>query len=163
MKCESLKQLTSKNQDTKVANMESSAHSDAMEQGVSISMAHIQELIDTNKALRESVISIAAALKEQSLSNSYRRKRGRSHDSGISFASPSPSAQGYGPSVFGKEMEIASVRSLAIRQYEENWIEVRPLAPEVIAEEMDRRRREYKGNIDVAKTTWRLVIPWDPS
>ncbi|MCJ1477471.1 hypothetical protein MMC13_006143 [Lambiella insularis] len=105
-----------------------------------ITAAHIKELIDTNKALRESVISIAALLKEQTLSVTYpgRVECGTSiqpssirHDDGHDRSQHAPHGSGLN-------------REGRRQRYEEQWRESGPMSLEAIENERMKRREAYE-------------------
>lgn len=120
-----------------------------------ITVRHIQELVDTNNALRESVVAMAAMLKEQSNAASFNVGRRGSKDSGVDMSSDSRSRQnslannrnsnlfiGY-----NGVMESRLNREAQRLQYEESWREVLPVPSEAIEHERGQRRMEYEGTI----------------
>lgn len=117
-----------------------------------ITVAHIQDLIDTNKALRESVISIAALLKEHTNITAYpgNRDRKSSVDSAKGGLNSWPRSRGNSRSGFAGVAEIRSTeirlnKEIRKREYEENWIHVQSMSLEAIGEERMERRRTYEG------------------
>ena len=107
-----------------------------------VTALHVQELIDTNKALRESVISIAALLQEQSKGNAYPRRV----DSGIDAEEFSRYAQDSRFDQLQQTIPGAGLnRASRKRRYEIQWQEVIPMSPEAIENERVQRRQAYEG------------------
>ncbi|MCJ1404497.1 hypothetical protein MMC11_007723 [Xylographa trunciseda] len=108
-----------------------------------VTALHIQELIDTNKALRESVISIAALLQEQSKGITYPRRT----DSGIDAEELSRYAQ---DNRFGQLQQTipgaSSNWASRKRRYEKQWREVVHMSSEAIENERTQRRQAYEGD-----------------
>jgi hypothetical protein len=111
-----------------------------------ITVAHIQDLIDTNKALRESVVSIAALLKEQAKNVDYpKRKYTQESMKGIDemFRSRASSRAAYSPKTSKKEINMDMITRE--RHYRENWSEVELMSLEDIDEERMERRKLYES------------------
>ena len=107
-----------------------------------VTALHIQELIDTNKALRESVISIAALLKEQSKGIAYPRRT----DSGIDAEELSRYAYDSRFSRLQQAVPGACLtRASRQRRYEKQWQEAIPMSGEAIEDERLQRRQAYEG------------------
>ena len=108
-----------------------------------ITTAHIQQLIDTNNALRESVISIAALLQEQGTKeNTYLRRT----DSVGDLRDWSRSRQVSRDDTTGPFMPGArSDRNTRRRRYESEWQEIIPMSEESIELERIKRRKTYEG------------------
>lgn len=106
-----------------------------------ITAAHIKELVDTNKALRESVISIAALLKEQTLSVTYPQRvdYGRSIEPS---AIKHDNRHGHSQNALHS---VGSNREIRRQRYEEQWHEWVPMTLEEIEEERMKRREVYEG------------------
>ena len=106
-----------------------------------ITAEHIQELIDTNQALRESVITIATLLKEQLNNAPYPQRvdNGARNDpwlrNGDAQNGPVQQATSGGRS----DRESRKIR------YEEQWKEVVPMSPDDIDKERMKRREEYES------------------
>ena len=107
-----------------------------------VTALHVQELIDTNKALRESVISIAALLQEQSKGNAYPRRA----DSGIDTEELSRYAQDSRFSQLQQTIPGAGLnRASRKRRFEKQWQEVIHMSPEAFENERVQRRQAYEG------------------
>jgi len=108
-----------------------------------LTAAHIQQLIDTNNALRESVISIAALLQEQGTNgNAYPPRTDNVGDLQDWSRSRKDSRDDMtGPSMPGARADRNSRR----RRYGAEWQEVVPMSEEAIELERIRRRKAYEG------------------
>ena len=107
-----------------------------------VTALHVQELIDTNRALRESVISIAALLQEQAKGSAYPRRT----DSGVDTEGLSRYAQDSRFSQLQQTIPGAGLsRASRMRRYEKQWQEVIDMSPEMIENERVRRRQAYEG------------------
>ncbi|MCJ1439221.1 hypothetical protein MMC27_008612 [Xylographa pallens] len=108
-----------------------------------VTALHVQELIDTNKALRESVISIAALLQEQSKGSAYPRRT----DSGIDTEELSRYARESRFSQLQQTIPGAGLnRASRKRRYEKQWQEVIHMSPEAIENERVQRRQAYEDH-----------------
>ncbi|MCJ1284674.1 hypothetical protein MMC26_004010 [Xylographa opegraphella] len=104
---------------------------------------HVQELIDTNKALRESVINIAALLREQSKGSAYPRRT----DSGIDAEELSRYTQDSRFSQLQQTIPGAGLnRASRKRRYEKQWQEVVHMSSEAIENERVQRRQAYEDH-----------------
>lgn len=108
-----------------------------------VTAAHIQQLIDTNNALRESVISIAALLQEQGLNgNAYPRRT----DSIGDLQDWSRRRKDSRDDMTGSLMPGARAdRNCRRRRYEAEWQEIVPMSEEAIELERIKRRKAYEG------------------
>ncbi|MCJ1249317.1 hypothetical protein MMC30_006540 [Trapelia coarctata] len=115
-------------------------------EGGGITAAHIQRLIDTNNALRESVISIAALLQEQGTNgNAYPRRTDSVGDLRDWSRSRKDSRDDMtGPLMPGARTDRNSRR----RRYEIEWQEIDPLSEEAIELERIKRRKAYEDRWD---------------
>lgn len=105
--------------------------------------AHIQQLIDTNNALRESVISIAVLLQEQrGHGTAYPRMNSSTADLRDWPRSRRDSRDDtVGPSMPGARTD----RNFSRRRYEAEWQEIAPMSDEAIELERIKRRKAYEG------------------
>ena len=113
-----------------------------------ISPAHITELVDSNKALRETVISLKFLLEQQSRNTSYLP---------INQKKPNPvleqpsSNKNRGSSVLnGKLLDQTHVPNFSDetrrqRQYQERWRKCNLMSVNAINEERSQRRKVYEG------------------
>jgi len=110
---------------------------------VGVTAAHIQQLIDTNNALRESVISIAALLQEQGPhGNAYPR----STDNVGNLQDWSRRRKDSRDDMTGSLMPGARAdRNCRRRRYEAEWQEIIPMSEEAIELERIKRRKTYEG------------------
>ena len=110
-----------------------------------ITAEHIQELIDTNHALRESVITIATLLKEQ-LNNAPYPQKG---NNGTRNDIWPPAGDTHHDSMQQGASGHRSDRESRKKRYEEQWKEVVPMSPGDIDKERIKRREEYESMLGV--------------
>lgn len=118
------------------------------------SVPYITELIEINKSLRESVVSIATILKEQSQSMTYPLRPEGSSDMQDRYRNRQSHC-------FGKVYNMSGSLSTDIesrrRRYQLHWQKSTPISSEAIETERMLRRSTYEGMLSYLKKWWRLV------
>ena len=106
---------------------------------------HIQELINTNQALRESVITIATLLKEQLNNAPYPQKV----DNGVRNDAWSRNGGLHNGHMQQSVSGGRSDRESRKIRYEERWKEVVPMSSDEIDKERMKRREEYESTLNL--------------